>query len=116
MKKDLERKSSKRKRDFKEKLKKRKQYWLIAEINNKIIGFGQVWFKDKEVGKIQKIYIDRKFRRKGIGEKICKELIKWLKKNKIKHIEAGFYWKNKPSIEMHKKLGFRPISLIMRLK
>jgi GNAT superfamily N-acetyltransferase len=60
-------------------------------------------------------YVDRRFRRKGFGFRITKELVSWLKKQKVKHIEAGFYYNNLPSIEMCRKLGFKPISLKMRL-
>lgn len=84
-----------------------------------LFGFGNAEIKKnygRKEGIINMVYVDRRFRGKGMGKKILKELIYWLNRNKVRHIEAGFYYNNKPSIEMHKKFGFKPISLKMRLK
>lgn len=110
----LKKYSTSRKKGFKKEIKK--DYWLVVEKDNSIIGFGQAKLNNKETGMIEKIYIDKKYRKKGIGEKIALKLIKWLKEKKVKHIESDIYWNNKPSIKLHKKLKFKPISLKMRLK
>ena len=105
--------------EWKKELKSKNNYWIVLEQGNFIIGFGNAEVKrnyDYKEGIIAMVYVDREYRKKGHGIRIVEELIRWLKKNKCKYIEAGFYWKNKPSIKMHKKLGFKPVSLKMRLK
>jgi len=114
--KELEKYSKIRRQGFRRELKNKKHYWIVVKINKGIVGFGQARIKNKYVGMVEKIYVYRKFRRKGIGKKILKKLILWLKNKKVKHIEAGIYWNNKPSIKLQKRLGFKPISLRMRLK
>jgi len=116
--KDLKKFKKVRIKGWEKELNSKKNYWIVLENNNIILGFGNAEIKknyNPKEGMLTMVYIDRKFRRKGFGKKIVKELILWLKKKKIKYIEAGFYYNNKPSIKMHKKLGFKPISLKMRL-
>ncbi len=113
---DLNKTKKERLNNWKKDIKSRKNYWIIAENNGEIIGFGQSWIKRKNLGIVESVYTDRKHRKKGVGKKIVLELIKWLKKNHINNIETRVHLKNKPSIKLHKKLGFKPISLIMRFK
>ena len=104
---------------WKKELSSKNNCWIVMEENDLIIGFGNAEIKknyDYKEGIITMVYVKRKFRRIGIGQKITKKLISWLKEKKVKYIEAGFYYNNKPSIEMCKKFGFNPISLKMRLK
>ena len=117
--KDLDKFKKSRVNGWKKELHSKNNYWVVLENNDTILGFGNSEIKKNynyREGMLNMVYIDKKFRRKGFGRKIVKEMISWLKKKKVKYIEAGFYYNNKPSIEMHKKLGFKPISLKMRLK
>ena len=81
-------------------------YFVVVEIDNNIIGFGQAILK-KDVGEIGRICIDRKYRKMGIGKELMKYLIRLLRKKKVKTIESHCYTKNKPALKMHEKLGFR---------
>lgn len=101
---------------FLEEMKSKKHYWIIVEEKGEILGFGQAWIKTKEIGMLEKVYIDKKWARKGIGLKILKELEKWLISKKIKFIEAGIYYKNIPSMKLNEKAGYKPISIKMRKK
>ncbi len=104
---------------WKKEFNSRKNYWIVAEENNVITGFGNAELKknyDYKEGTVTMVYVDRKFRKKGIGKTILKKLILWLRKRKAKYIEAGLYWRNIPSRKLNEKLGFKPISLKMRLE
>lgn len=101
---------------FKKDLKNKKHFWIAVGVGDKIAGFGQAWLKNKDTGVIEKVYVGMRHRKKGTGKKIILLLVKWLKKKKIKYIESSIYWRNKPSIKLHEKIGFKPISLKMRLK
>lgn len=97
-------------------LKSGKQIWLVAEVNNKIIGFANAEFEDKKEGWLRMLYIDRKFRRRGVGNKLTEERLNWLKKNGVKKVRAGMFFKNSKSIKNLKKFGFvkeGPVSISM---
>ena len=100
-------------KEFKKEVYSKNNYWLIAEINGKIIGFANADINKNKEGRFTMLYIKREFRRKGIGKKLTTERLKWLKKMNAKNIEAGPYIKNKSSISNLKKFGFKPISIRM---
>ena len=116
MKKDLDKKQNSRRQGFRRYMKSKKHYWIVAEEKGKIIGFGQVWIKNKDTGITESVYVDRKYRKRGVGKDLMKEMIKWLKNKKLKYIESGAYLRNKPSVKLHEKLGFKPFLVRMRLK
>jgi L-amino acid N-acyltransferase YncA len=116
MKKDLDKKQNSRRQGFRRYMKSKKHYWIVAEEKGKIIGFGQVWIKNKDTGITESVYVDRKYRKRGVGKDLMKEMIKWLKNKKLKYIESSAYLRNKPSVKLHEKLGFKPFLVRMRLK
>jgi|TARA_Y100000310_G_scaffold79837_1_gene76505 L-amino acid N-acyltransferase YncA len=116
MKKELERYKKVRQKNFLKEVSSKKQQWIVAEEKNVLVGFGQAWIKTKEIGMLEKIYVDKNHSRKGIGLKLLKKLEQWLINRKVKFIEAGIYYKNKPSIKLNEKAGFKPISIKMRKK
>lgn len=115
VKKDLKKYQFVRRQGFRKYMKSKKHYWIVAEEDKNILGFGEAWIKNKDTGVTESVHVDRRYRKEGVGKRIMKEMIKWLKKQKLKHIESSCYANNKPSLEMHKKLGFKPLVLKMRL-
>lgn len=97
-------------------LKDKKQYWVVVEEKGDIVGVGGAYIKGKERGIIESIYIAKKFQRKGYGKAIIENLINWIKSTKVRHIESNAFVRNKPSIKLHEKLGFKPYILRVRLK
>lgn len=96
-------------------LSDKKQCWIVLEEEGEVIGFGSAYLKDNK-GIIESVYIAKSFQRKGYGKKILESLIDWLKPKKLKYIETNVLIKNEPSIKLHKKAGFKPYILRMRLK
>ena len=78
-----------------------------------MVGFANADINKNKEGRFTMLYIKREFRRKGIGKKLTKERLNWLKKMKARSIEAGRYVKNKASISNLKKFGFKPLSIKM---
>ena len=105
-----------RRQGFKRYMKNKKHYLIVIEDKNEIIGFGQAWIKNKNKGLTESVYVDKNLRKKGAGKKIMKDMIKWLKKQKVKNIESSCYIKNIPSVKLHEKLGFEPFLVRMKLK
>ena len=116
IKKDLDKKQNSRRQGFRQSMKSKKYYWIVAEEKGKIIGFGQAWIKNKDTGITESVYVNERYRKKGIGKKIMGDMIKWLKGKKLKYIESSAYIKNKPSVKLHEKLGFKPFLIRMRFK
>ncbi|MBU1179302.1 GNAT family N-acetyltransferase [Patescibacteria group bacterium] len=94
---------------------------LIAEDGGKIIGriIGVItkapsYVTPKKIGEIDDVFIKKNYRRKGIGKKLFKELLKWFKIKKIKHIELSVDARNKIGVNAWKKFGFYDYRVKMR--
>ena len=114
--KEMKRDEVERLSSFKKELKNPEYYWLVAEIEGRIIGFSQAKVEktcEKLRGFWEKVYIDKNFRKKGIGKIFGKDTINWLKKKKAKTVEGGIFIKNKPSIALCKSLGLKPVAVRM---
>jgi len=107
------------KKEFEGMLKSKEHLILLAESNEKLIGYltgsiiKNIW---QYSGYIDDIFINKKFKRKGIGSHLIKEFIKFLKHKKIKKCKLGVNIKNKKAIKLYKKLRFKKESFEMSLK
>jgi ribosomal protein S18 acetylase RimI-like enzyme len=96
--------------------------FLIATYDDGPAGFAkgliESYPKDYEglgkIGFVSIIYIRKKFRRKGIGTKLYKMMIREFHKKRIKMIIVFHYASNRPAIGFVKKLGFKVHSLELR--
>jgi len=102
--------------------RRRNRKFLVAKVKNRIVGFfiGGIhkpwsYCREKKIGGIYQAYVDRKFRRKGIGNLLFQELLKWFQKRKIKFIEVEVDSQNKIGISAWKKYGFFEFQKKMRL-
>jgi ribosomal protein S18 acetylase RimI-like enzyme len=102
--------------------KRRNSKFLVAKIRNQVVGFfiGGIhkswpYCREKKIGEIYQAYVDRKFRKKGIGKLLFQELLKWFKKRKIKFIEVEVDSRNEIGISAWKKYGFFEFQKKMRL-
>jgi len=86
---------------------------FVALLENRIVGWAAlspvssrcVYGGVAEVS----VYVDTKNCRKGIGTKLLQELIDQSEKEGFWTLQSGIFPKNKVSIQLHKKLGFREI-------
>ncbi len=101
---------------FRKGVQGKKWVLFVAKINNKIIGFSQahIGMSDTSIGYLDKLYVLKEYRRKGIGEQLTKETNKWLRKKKVKFIEVNVFTKNNPSIKNFEKQGFIKHAYLMR--
>ena len=84
---------------------------LVAEENNKVIGFAtfgsfRAWPAFKYSIE-HSVYVDEIYSNKGIGTLLLKEIIKISNEREFATIVAGIDGSNKKSIRMHEKLGFK---------
>ncbi|MCB2292139.1 N-acetyltransferase family protein [Clostridium algoriphilum] len=84
---------------------------LVVEENNKVIGFAtygpfRAWPAYKYTVE-HSIYVDGKYRNKGTGTLLAKELIRITNEREYATMVAGIDESNKKSIQLHEKLGFK---------
>ena len=96
---------------------------LVAEDDKKIIGFFIAFIiKDigylspEKIGEIGMVFVDKRYRRSRIGEKGIKEISKWFRNNKVKHIEVNVDRRNKVGFNAWKKYGFKEYIKRMKLE
>ncbi|MBI5401271.1 GNAT family N-acetyltransferase [Candidatus Wolfebacteria bacterium] len=87
---------------------------IIAEIDKKIIGYVLVETVNKLVASMVYIVVSPIFQKKGIGKKLIKGAEDYLKKKRIKILQATIHKDNKKSKKFHEKMGFDFFGFIMR--
>jgi len=98
---------------------------FVAIEDSKIVGyvFGTIekpkpaaQFKVNKIGHFWDVFVEEKYRDKGIGSALIKALLNWFKEKNVPYVRIGAYHSNK-SIELYKRLGFkiRHIALQMRM-
>ena len=96
---------------LKNELKNENSYYIIAKLENNIVGFGGIWKAVDDVH-ITNIVVRKKFRKLGIGNVILEHLIK-IGRNiqNINSITLEVNSKNTPAINLYLKFGFKKVGL-----
>ncbi|MFQ5647898.1 MAG: GNAT family N-acetyltransferase [Candidatus Aenigmatarchaeota archaeon] len=71
-------------------------------------------YSESKLGYICDIYVQKKNRGKGISSGFKKEVVAWLKKNKIKQMEIAIWWGNESARKVYRKWGLREFDLRLR--
>jgi len=102
--------------------RRRDRKFLVAKVKNRIVGFfyggirkSHFYCREEKIGEIYQAFVDRKFRNRGIGKLLVEELLKWLRKRKIKFVEVEVDSRNEIGIGAYKKYGFFEFHKRMRL-
>ena len=88
---------------------------LLAEANSEVIGYvqGEVTrrsdYTPRTVGQVSLMYVVKKFRRKGVGRRLLKELCKFYSSNKAESLTVRHIIGNREAEGFWKKVGFKPI-------
>lgn len=101
-----------------------KNKWCyVAEENNKVLGFitfnlekRETWWEIKTVGYVDLVFVDQKFRSKGIAKLLMKEAYKVFRKKKMKYVKLAVQTKNEPAHQMWLKKGFQDFRVDMYKK
>ena len=89
-----------------------KGFYLVAEKDNEIIGELMITFewsdwRSKNIWWIQSVYIDKRWRRKGIFRKLVEEIKKMAVENNVDLLRLYSYNKNERAISAYRKLGMK---------
>lgn len=86
-------------------------YCLIADVNNKSVGYIALSIKDfgyrkSKYMEIENMGVHPDYRSQGIGKKLLKKATKWAKKQGATKMWVSAYWNNKKAIKFYKDNGF----------
>ena len=105
--------------------KKENRFFIVAEIDGKVVGYKEFFikeqdkfFKIKKYGYLDSTVVHKNYRKKGIAKQLTQKALKILKKRRIKYIKSNVYLKNKVALKSWKKLGFkeRSVNLFKELR
>lgn len=91
-------------------LKTDNSYYLVAKLNNEIVGFAGIKCVLDEAD-LMNIVTKKNKRNLGIGYSLLIELINIAKEKEIKKITLEVNESNKSAIHLYKKIGFKEISI-----
>lgn len=94
--------------------------YFVAEEDGKIVGFieGKIekksrFYKSRKIGAIYDLFVDEKYRNRGIGTELIKAFVYWLKTKKVRIVELDVSPENKTAIMLYKSIGFKESSVQM---
>jgi len=87
------------------------QYCLVAEVENKVVGFcmGTTISKSAEVGRygyVTWIGVQANYRRRGVGTLLFNEIVNRMKKSEVTMLFVDIDVDNKPAVSFFTNLGF----------
>lgn len=80
--------------------------YLVAELDNKIVGYVGVWFVVDE-GHITNVAVHSDYRGKKIGDKLVKEIVKLCKESKLVAMTLEVRSSNTVAQNLYRKYGFK---------
>lgn len=94
------------------------EYLVVAEEHKKIIAFGQAGINkdDKKKAMIEKVYVSKEYKGRGIASTLMENMLVWLKERGVKSVSSGIFVNNVPSIKLHEKFGFKITAVRMQKK
>lgn len=108
---------------FKNTIIKKDNFCEVAENKNKTVGYlnGGVakitpWRKRAKYAYLGSIFIEKKFRDRGIGTKLVKDFIDWCKRKKINFLSVAVSAGNNLGINFYKRRGFKEYDLTLEMK
>lgn len=60
----------------------------------------------EELGEIESIYIDRNYRKSGLGGKLMESALKWFESNNISNIQINVVYANDDALPFYERYGF----------
>lgn len=91
---------------FKSELENENSKYVVAKLNNEIIGFGGIWFSVDDIH-ITNIVVKKIYRNQKIGSLILNTLIDMCKNKVQKSITLEVNSNNIPAQKLYQKFGFK---------
>jgi ribosomal protein S18 acetylase RimI-like enzyme len=94
---------------------------FVAQENGKLVGYlvarvleDPPVLKIRRKGVITDIFVERGYRKRGIGQKLTERALKWFRKQNLQFAELSVYVKNTSGKIFWKQMGFENHMAIMR--
>lgn len=94
------------KESIRQELKNNLARYIVAEIDDQIVGYVGVWFVLDE-GHITNVAVHSDYRGRKIGDKLIKELVEICKENNLSAITLEVRTSNVVAQNLYKKYGFK---------
>lgn len=107
---------------FRKKMAEKDSFVWVAENRGKIIGYlsgGAAkripWRKRARYAYLGSIFIEKKFRDKGLGAGLVKNFIDWCKEKRVNYVSVTASAKNKSAIDFYRHSRFKDYDLVLEL-
>lgn len=102
--------------DLKKSIRNRNNTYLVAIIDNEVVGFidGKIlnaWYYKEKVGYLSHLCVDKKYRRCGIGTKLLDQFTEEMKLQGAKYIKLNAFPKNTAAVSFYRKYDFLEYSV-----
>lgn len=97
-------------------IRSRKNIFLVAEEDNKIIGLidgfiiDSIYHKEK-VGYLDHLCVDINYRKQGVSMNLIEKFSEIMKSKNVAYLKLNAFENNIPAINLYKKLGFEEHSI-----
>ena len=113
--------SSKQEVKIKNRIKSRKQLFLVAIDQEKIVGLIDGYILDNDnhiekVGYLDHLCVDKSYRGLGIANKLIDSFAEKMKSKNVSYLKLNAFEANIPAINLYKKLGFKEYSILYQKK
>ncbi len=86
--------------------------FLVAQENNRVMGYIIFWIKFEDEGHIISIAVDRSYRRQDVGSKLVETSLEAFKKFHVKRIKLEVRIGNKGARKFYGKMGFEEEKIV----
>ena len=86
--------------------------FLVAQENNRVLGYIIFWIKFEDEGHIISIAVDKNYRRLEVGSKLVETSIEVFKKFEVKIIKLEVRIGNEGARKFYSKLGFKEEKIV----
>lgn len=98
---------------LKSELENENSKYIVAKINDEIVGFGGIWLAPFEIH-ITNIVVRKDKRNNGIGTKLMNEILNMAKKENLKEITLEVNSNNLSAIKLYEKFDFKKVGMRKR--
>ena len=108
-------------KSIRKKIKSRKEIFLVAEMDQKIVGvidgyiIDSIHYKEK-VSFLEHLCVDKKYRKKRIATELIQEFSNKSKEKGALYIKLYAFEKNRNAIKLYNKLGFEESTILYNKK
>lgn len=86
--------------------------FLVAQENNRVVGYIIFWIKFEDEGHIISIAVDKSYRRMEVGSKLVETCLNIFKKYNVKRIKLEVRVGNKGARKFYSKMGFKEEKIV----